>query len=215
MARNCKACGEKISILSTTALCKKCNAKLISELNDLKKEIISERNINVKQLGKLKKFEKKSIRKIFKPVIYEFIKKREIGNSELNVILKIVKTFDITKEEIDYGQTWQFITNNVRKDIVSSVDFNNDHIDKMKLVSPYYRRQLLGSVIEDFASQKELGESELDVLSEIQKRLKLSNTDINFNEKVKPHIYVHLIRDESTLPEARVVDISLQIVMLT
>lgn len=68
--------------------------------------------------------------------------------------------------------------------------------DKNELLAMY------SNIYEELIKDKELEEEEIEALSKLQLGLNLSNEEINYEDKVRPYIYVNEIRKEGKLPVA-------------
>ncbi|MBU2008725.1 MAG: hypothetical protein KJ624_02555 [Chloroflexi bacterium] len=60
--------------------------------------------------------------------------------------------------------------------------------------------KLFGRIYEQFEEDKELEEGEIAALQSIQDKLGLSIEEVQFNERIRPYIYVNTIRKEGKLP---------------
>jgi hypothetical protein len=67
--------------------------------------------------------------------------------------------------------------------------------DKKSLSTLYSR------IYDKFDDDKELEESEISTLQKIQESFNLSNEDVNFDDRVKPYIYINAVRKEGSLPK--------------
>lgn len=70
--------------------------------------------------------------------------------------------------------------------------------DKKSLINLYLK------VYNEFESDKELEEKEIEVLENIQDAFNLSNEEVKFDDLVRPYIYVNSIRKEENLPTINV-----------
>jgi hypothetical protein len=100
-------------------------------------------------------------------------KKAEFATELRNIYREILKNRDITEQQIEL----------LRKQ------------NKKLLVGLYLK------VYEEFESDKELDESEINTLQKIQDSFNLSNDDVNFDQRVRPYIYVYSVNKEGTLPK--------------
>jgi hypothetical protein len=66
--------------------------------------------------------------------------------------------------------------------------------DKQSLLKLYSR------LYDQFETDKELEEQEIETLQKIQEAFSLTNEDIKFDERIRPYIYVNAIKKEGNLP---------------
>lgn len=66
--------------------------------------------------------------------------------------------------------------------------------DKESLLKLYYR------VYKGFEDDKELEEGEIETLRKIQEEFDLTDEDVKFDERIRPYIYVNMIRKDGKLP---------------
>jgi tetratricopeptide (TPR) repeat protein len=93
---------------------------------------------------------------------------------------------------------------NELKDIVSEIVKNKDIAEQqIELLKKQDKESLItfySKVYEAFETDKELDESEINTLKKIQDTFSLSNDDVNFDERVRPYIYVYSVKKEGMLP---------------
>ena len=99
-------------------------------------------------------------------------KKAELSSELSNIQGEILKTKDVTEQQIEV----------LKKQ------------DKKSLINLYTK------LYEDFEADNELEETEINTLKKVQDAFELSNEDVNFDDRVRPYIYVYAIRKEGTLP---------------
>lgn len=95
---------------------------------------------------------------------------------------------------------------NIQGEIVRNKDITEQQIELLKKQDKKTLINLYSKVYEAFEANKELDESEINTLKKIQDAFDLSNDDVNFDERVRPYVYVYSIKKQGTLPT-----ISLQI----
>jgi uncharacterized Zn finger protein (UPF0148 family) len=89
---------------------------------------------------------------------------------------------------------------NVQGEIVKNKDITEQQIELLKKQD---KKSLIGvysKVYEAFEADEELDESEMNALKKIQDAFNLSNDEVNFDDRVRPYIYVYAIKKEETLP---------------
>lgn len=88
----------------------------------------------------------------------------------------------------------------IEKEIIATKNVTEQ---QLKILSKQNKNSLLklySKIYEQFESDKELGEEEIDTLQKIQDAFNLTNEDVKFDERVRPYIYVNSIRNEGKLP---------------
>jgi hypothetical protein len=89
---------------------------------------------------------------------------------------------------------------NMQNEIVKNKDITQQQIELLKKQDKKSLIDLYSKVYEAFEANKELDESEINTLKRIQDTFNLSNDDVNFDDRVKPYIYVYSVKKEGTLP---------------
>lgn len=89
---------------------------------------------------------------------------------------------------------------NVQSDIVKSKDITEQQIALLKKQDKKSLIALYSKVYEAFEANKELDETEINTLKKIQDAFNLSNDDVNFDDRVRPYIYVYSVKKEGKLP---------------
>lgn len=109
---------------------------------------------------------------------------------------KIAQEIEIAKKKAALSAE----ISNIQSEIIKNIDITVQQIellekqDKKSLINLYLQ------IYEEFESNKELDESEINTLKKIQEAFNLSNDDVNFNDRVRPYIYVYYIKKEGMLP---------------
>jgi hypothetical protein len=91
---------------------------------------------------------------------------------------------------------------NLEKDIIRTKKFEAEE-QQLKLIRKADKNSLIdiySKIYIDFEADKELDEEEIEALQKFQEAFDLSDEEIQFNERVKPYIYVNNIRKEDKLP---------------
>lgn len=60
--------------------------------------------------------------------------------------------------------------------------------------------RLYSTVYEAFEGDSELEEREIETLGRMQRAFRLTNEDVKFEERIRPYLYVNMIRKEARLP---------------
>ncbi len=89
---------------------------------------------------------------------------------------------------------------NMQGEILNTKDISERQIELLKKQDKQSLINLYSKTYEEFESNKELDESEINTLKKIQDAFNLSNEDVNFDDRVKPYIYVYSLKKEGTLP---------------
>lgn len=84
--------------------------------------------------------------------------------------------------------------------ITDSKDITEEQIALLKGKDKESLIGLYSEVYDAFEANKELDESEINTLNKIQEAFNLSNDDVNFDDRVRPYIYVYSVKKEGTLP---------------
>ncbi len=94
----------------------------------------------------------------------------------------------------------------VQGEIVKNKDVTEQQIQVLRKQDKESLIDLYSEVYEAFEADNELDEIEINTLKKIQDAFGLTNDDVDFDDLVRPYIYVHSVRKEGTLPS-----VSLQI----
>lgn len=86
------------------------------------------------------------------------------------------------------------------KEIIATKNVTEQQIELLKKQDKNSLLNLYSKIYDQFISDKELEEEEINTLRKIQEAFNLTNEDIKFDERVRPYIYVLTIRKEGTLP---------------
>jgi hypothetical protein len=88
----------------------------------------------------------------------------------------------------------------VLKEITDSRDITEGQIALLKGKDKESLIGLYSEVYDAFEADKELDETEINTLKKIQDAFDLSNDDVDFDELVRPYIYVSSVKKDGTLP---------------
>ncbi len=88
----------------------------------------------------------------------------------------------------------------IEKDIFETTEVTSEQLGLLKLQDKKLALQFYTRVYGKFVSDKELEEKELGVLQKIQTAFDLTNEDVEFDDRIRPYIYVNKIRQEGSLP---------------
>jgi uncharacterized tellurite resistance protein B-like protein len=88
----------------------------------------------------------------------------------------------------------------VLKEITDSKDITEGQIALLKGKDKESLIGLYSEVYDAFEADKELDETEISTLKKIQDAFDLSNDDVDFDELVRPYIYVSSVKKDGTLP---------------
>lgn len=86
------------------------------------------------------------------------------------------------------------------KEILATKDVAEQQLELLKKQNKNSLLKLYSKIYDQFESDKELEEQEINTLRKIQEAFNLTNKDVKFDERVRPYIYVNAIRKEGTLP---------------
>ena len=86
------------------------------------------------------------------------------------------------------------------KEIIATKDVTEQQLELLKKQDKNSLINLYSKIYDQFESDKELEEEEINALQKIQEAFNLTNEDVKFDERVRPYIYVNTIRKEGTLP---------------
>jgi len=90
--------------------------------------------------------------------------------------------------------------NSLQSELIKNKDITEQQIEMLKKQDRKALVNLYSKAYEEFEANKELDESEITVLKKIQDAFNLSNEDVNFDDRVRPYIYVYSIKKEGSLP---------------
>lgn len=88
----------------------------------------------------------------------------------------------------------------VLKEITDSRDITEGQIALLKGKDKESLTGLYSEVYHAFEADKELDETEIGTLKKIQDAFDLSNDDVDFDELVRPYVYVSSVKKDGTLP---------------
>jgi uncharacterized Zn finger protein (UPF0148 family) len=109
---------------------------------------------------------------------------------------KAIQEAEIAKKKAELSTE----LSNIQSEIVKNKDITEHQIALLKQQDKKSLINLYSKVYEEFESNKELDESEINTLKKIQDAFNLSNDDVNFDDRVRPYIYVYSVKQEGTLP---------------
>lgn len=109
---------------------------------------------------------------------------------------KAVQEAEIAKKKAELSTE----LSNIQGEIVRNKDITEQQIKLLKKQDKKSLINLYSKVYEEFESNKELDEGEINTLKKIQDAFNLSNDDVNFDDRVRPYIYVYSVKKEGTLP---------------
>lgn len=88
----------------------------------------------------------------------------------------------------------------VENEILATKNITKQQLELLKKQDKNALLKLYSKVYDQFESDKELEEEEINTMLKIQEAFNLTNEDVKFDERVRPYIYVNTIRKEGTLP---------------
>ena len=83
----------------------------------------------------------------------------------------------------------------IKQYVLTNKDITDEQIEKLKNQDKTDLIKLYNDLFEAFSSDKELDIQEITALNKLQEGLSLSNSEVQYDEKVKPYIYVQAIRN--------------------
>ena len=89
---------------------------------------------------------------------------------------------------------------NVQGEILENKDITEQQIELLRKQDKESLIDLYSEVYEAFEADDELDEREINTLKKIQDAFSLSNDDVDFDDRVRPYIYVYSIKKEGKLP---------------
>jgi len=90
----------------------------------------------------------------------------------------------------------------IEKEIVETHDVTEQQLELLKKQDKNSLLELYSNIYDQFESDKELEEVEIETLWKIQEAFSLTNEDVKFDERIRPYIYVNMIRKDGKLPSA-------------
>jgi hypothetical protein len=88
----------------------------------------------------------------------------------------------------------------VEKEILATKNVTEQQLELLKKQDKQRLLNLYSILYGHFEADKELEEPEIETLEKIQKAFSLTNEDIKFDERIRPYIYVNMIKKEGNLP---------------
>jgi len=109
---------------------------------------------------------------------------------------KIAQDAEIAKKKAELSSE----LSNIQSEILKTKDVTEQQIELLKKQDKKSVINLYAKLYEDFEADNELEETEINTLKKVQGAFELSNEDVNFDDRVRPYIYVYSIKKEGTLP---------------
>ncbi len=88
----------------------------------------------------------------------------------------------------------------VEKEILEIKKVTKEQLELIKKHDNQSVLELYSRLYDRFEADNELDEQEIETLDKIQEAFNLTNEDIKFDERIRPYIYVNMIRKEGKLP---------------
>lgn len=88
----------------------------------------------------------------------------------------------------------------IEKEIIQKKEITKEQKEFLQKQDKSTAYKIYSNIYDIFEGDKELEEKEIITLQNVQSTLGLSNEDINFDERVRPYIYVHSIKKDGKLP---------------
>lgn len=88
----------------------------------------------------------------------------------------------------------------IEKEILATRKVTKGQLELLRKQDKQSLLKLYSRLYEQFEADKELEEEELEILQKIQEEFSLTNEDIKFDERIRPYIYVNIIKKEGKLP---------------
>ncbi len=88
----------------------------------------------------------------------------------------------------------------IMQEIVATKSVDDKQLEILKKHPKHDLIELYNEIFENFESDDELDENELESLQTIKSSLDLSNEDVNYETRVMPYHYVYMIKHENQLP---------------
>lgn len=109
---------------------------------------------------------------------------------------KVAQEAEIAKKEAELSAE----LSNMQSEILNTKNMTEQQIESLRKQSKDSLINLYSKLYEEFEADQELEEDEINTLKKIQDAFNLSNEDVNFDDRVRPYIYVNAVRKEGTLP---------------
>jgi hypothetical protein len=88
----------------------------------------------------------------------------------------------------------------VEKEILAIKKVTEQQLELLRKQDEQSLLKLYSRLYDQFETDKELEEQEIETLQKIQEAFSLTNEDIKFDERIRPYIYVNAIKKEGKLP---------------
>jgi len=88
----------------------------------------------------------------------------------------------------------------VEKEILAIKKVTEQQLELLRKQDKQSLLKLYSRLYDQFEADKELEEEEIETLGKIQEAFSLTNEDIKFDERIRPYIYVNMIKKEGKLP---------------
>ena len=87
----------------------------------------------------------------------------------------------------------------VESDIIATKSITEQQVEVLKKYDRKYLPELYSRIYDRFVADKELGEREIETLGKIQEAFDLTNEDVEYDERIGPHIYKNMVEKEESL----------------
>jgi len=94
------------------------------------------------------------------------------------------------------------------KEILRTKICTEEHLEVVRKQDRQALLRLYSKVYKEFEADGELEEREMQTLQKMQRGFGLTNGDVKFDERIRPYIYVNMIRKEGRLPSVQVPTLS-------
>ncbi|MCK9581061.1 MAG: Atg14 domain-containing protein [Methanoregula sp.] len=86
------------------------------------------------------------------------------------------------------------------QEIIVKKEIDSDQIEWLKKQEKSEQIKLFFEILSQFESDKEMEKNEIEALGKMQTGLGLTDDEINFEDRLIPHIYTYSIKNENTIP---------------
>jgi hypothetical protein len=88
----------------------------------------------------------------------------------------------------------------IEKEILTTKNVTEQQLELLRKQDKQSLLKLYSRLYDQFEADKEFEEEEIETLRKIQEAFSLTDEDIKFDERIRPYIYVNMIKKEGKLP---------------
>ncbi|MGB8953398.1 MAG: hypothetical protein WCC06_12125 [Candidatus Aminicenantales bacterium] len=127
----------------------------------------------------------------------------EICKSKLPFLSWVTVCKECRAKQEEEEKKQEEIREAIKTDIIRKKEFTKDQASLLMRHKKESQIKLYNDLFDAFKKNGELGEDEINILSNIQNAFYLSSQDIKYDERIKPYIYINSIKKDGKLPNLK------------